>query len=46
MCQHQPFTKLRTPSPTTLFLARGTGAPENFRQALEQLKGYREIYAK
>lgn len=32
--------------PTTLFLARGTGAPENFRQALEQLKGYREIYAK
>jgi hypothetical protein len=32
--------------PTTLFLARGTGAPENFRHALEQLKGYREIYAK
>jgi hypothetical protein len=32
--------------PTTLFLARGTGAPENFSQALDQLKSYREIYAK
>jgi len=32
--------------PTTLFLARGANAPESFRQALEQLKGYRDIYAK
>ena len=32
--------------PTTLFLARGTQAPGSFKEALNQLNGYREIYGR
>ena len=32
--------------PTTLFLARGTNAPDSFMEALQQLGGYREIYTR